>query len=229
MLSEEERSREEGIRLPSDRHAYVVTRAMQRLLLSRYLATDPRDLRFVKGAFGRPALRDIPAEHGGIDFNLSHDGNVTVLGVARRVIGIDVTASECRSSFLDVARRFFTCSEVEALEALPADARADYFLQLWTLKEAYVKALGGGLSIPFNSFGFSLEEPETIAFFRNGEKNGGSPLSFWQLRPAAGVLLAVCANTDDASVPAIVVYEFQPFAEDLPIACQPVRTSVSYP
>jgi 4'-phosphopantetheinyl transferase len=226
LLSEEERCREEGFRLPSDRHAYVVTRAMQRLLLSRYTATDPYSLLFDKGAFGRPSLRQTPAESTGVDFNLSHDGNVIALGIVNRgTIGIDVTASACRPSFLGVARRFFTCSEVAALEALPADARADSFLQLWALKEAYVKALGGGLSIPFDTFGFSLEKPASIGFRANGNNEGAAPWSFWLLRPAAGVIAAICARVADEAIPTIGVYEFRPFAEDAPMTCQPIRTS----
>ncbi len=227
LLSETERRRGEGFRLASDRHAYVVTRAMQRLLLSRYRATDPRSLLFDKGAFGRPSLRNALAESADLDFNLSHDGNVIALGMVNRgTIGIDVTASGCRPAFLGVARRFFTRGEVAALEALPDDARADCFLQLWALKEAYVKALGGGLSIPFDSFGFCLEKPASIRFHANGNREGTSPWSFWLLSPAAGVVMAICARTADRTQPTIGVYEFRPFAEDTPMTCRPTRASL---
>lgn len=226
LLSEEERRREDGFRLASDRHTFVVTRTMQRLLLSRYTATDPRSLLFDKGAFGRPSLRQAPGESAGLDFNLSHDGNAIVLGiVSRGSIGIDVIASGCRPSFMGVARRFFTCNEINALEGLPAAAMADSFLQNWALKEAYVKALGGGLSIPFNSFGFSLEGHASIGFHGNGDKEDTLLSSFWLFRPAVGVIIAICARGADEIVPTIGVYEFRPFAEDAPMTCQPTRTS----
>jgi 4'-phosphopantetheinyl transferase len=228
LLSETERRRGEGFRLASDRHAYIVTRAMQRLLLSRHTATDPRALLFDKGTFGRPSLRNAPPESADLDFNLSHDANVIALGMVNRgTIGIDVTASGCRPTFLGVARRFFTRSEVAALEALPADARPDSFLELWALKEAYVKALGGGLSIPFDSFGFCLDEPPSIRFHANEARECGPPWSFWLLNPAAGVVMAICARIADGTLPTIDVYEFRPFAEDTPMTCRPTRASLT--
>ncbi len=226
LLSDAERRREEEFRLPCDRHAYLVTRAMQRLLLSRSTTIDPHALEFDRGFFGRPSLRQASTNSADLDFNLSHDGDIIVLGIAHGAkIGIDVIASACRPSFETVARRFFQHSEIAALEALPVDVRADAFLQLWALKEAYVKMLGDGLSIPFNTFGFCLKDPSFIEFRAHKEDKRSPAPSFLLLRPVDGVVLALCTKMAGRTAPALSLYEFSPFAEDKPIKCQPTRTS----
>ncbi|WP_320203674.1 4'-phosphopantetheinyl transferase family protein [Agrobacterium rosae] len=225
VLSDHEAEQERHFRSPGDRHAYLVTRATQREILSRYTGTDPRTLRFVKNEFGRPSLHDA---HGceDLDFNISHDGNVTILGLARGCrVGLDVAAVHNRQSFMNVARRFFCPAEVEALEALPVDRRNDRFLEYWTLKEAYIKARGGGLSISLNTFAFSLEEEGGVTFLEHGSQAQSQVSSwrFWTFRPKPEIIIALCAAQETTPVTRVLLHEIQPFDGEISLATLPCR------
>jgi 4'-phosphopantetheinyl transferase len=228
VLSEEEAEQERLFQSQADRHAYLVTRATQRQILSRYTGIEPQSLRFVKNAFGRPALDEAQGGKDTLDFNISHDGNSTILGLARGSrIGLDVAAFRNRPSFLKVARRFFCQAEIAELIALPAERQADRFLEYWTLKEAYIKARGGGLSIPLNSFAFSLDEPGTIRFLahRTLPSAQASSWRFWQFRPTPEILVAVCAGQEITRVTRVSIHEIQPFNAEVTLACPPCRMS----
>ncbi|MDE1893508.1 MAG: 4'-phosphopantetheinyl transferase superfamily protein [Pseudomonadota bacterium] len=114
-------------------------------VLAAYLGCDVADVRLVEGAHGRPALA--PGHGSTLQFNWSHSGPHALIAVARRVSpGIDVERRRPRPRALQIARRFFAADELALLSRLPAAAREPAFLQLWTAKEAIVKALGRGLA-----------------------------------------------------------------------------------
>ena len=150
---------------------------MLRKLLSRYTAVAPRSLVFGRNAYGKPHLVE-PAD-APIQFNLSHTHGMILYAVTRGCpIGVDVEDLQRRSGGMELARRFFAGAEVAALEALPPQVQHDAFFRFWTLKEAYIKARGLGLSIPLQSFAFSLGDgrPPTIALTKPAD---GSP-NAWQ-------------------------------------------------
>lgn len=120
-------------------------RSPLRRLLAAYLDTEPDDVRLVEDAHGRPRLQDAPAR--GLDFNWSHSGEHALVAIARGVVpGVDIERRRPRRQALALARRFFDGAEVDALEALPEAARDDAFLELWTAKEALLKAHGRGIA-----------------------------------------------------------------------------------
>ena len=120
-------------------------RSPLRRLLAAYLDTEPDDVRLVEDAHGRPRLQDAPAR--GLDFNWSHSGEHALVAIARGVVpGVDIERRRPRRQALALARRFFDGAEVDALEALPQAARDDAFLELWTAKEALLKAHGRGIA-----------------------------------------------------------------------------------
>jgi 4'-phosphopantetheinyl transferase len=117
----------------------------------------PPGWRFAAGAHGKPELA--PGQVSGVSFNLSHCRDLVAVVVAAGVdVGIDVESPE-RHSFDDmsIARAHFTPAEQDHLLAIGDDTRRRLaFLELWTAKEAFIKAMGQGLSMPLDSFGVDV-------------------------------------------------------------------------
>jgi 4'-phosphopantetheinyl transferase len=155
-LSPDERERVSRMQFEAGRHQQLVTRALVRSALSRYAPeVKPADWRFARSEHGRPRVAH--PERSDLHFNLAHTEGLVVLAVARMPqIGIDVERCDTRVN-LAVARRYFSPPEVAALEALPADEQPRRFRRLWTLKEAYLKALGTGIVGGLGSMHFHLD------------------------------------------------------------------------
>jgi 4'-phosphopantetheinyl transferase len=146
-----------------DRALFVRAHALLRTTLSRYAAIAPGEWRFVTNPFGKPAIDPtlLPAP---VAFNLAHTRGLAVCAVAHSDIGIDVEALDCRVRPLEIASRFFSTPEVAWLQACDEDQRRVRFVELWTLKEAYLKAIGVGLTQPLNTFGFAIDTNRQILF-----------------------------------------------------------------
>jgi 4'-phosphopantetheinyl transferase len=166
LMSLEERAREQRFLVEPARRLHVLARGLQREVLSSYLpGTTPRELRFISGATGRPALAP-PFDATGLVFNLAHTRGLVVLAVTRgAALGID-TEIYGEKAPLEVARRFFSQVETDALEALPRDAQPRRFLRLWTLKESYLKAEGSGIAGGLDSMTFRIDDAGACTFER---------------------------------------------------------------
>lgn len=156
VLSDDERARALAMTLPRHRDAYVIFRAALREVLALRLERDPASIRFAYGEHGRPELA------GGDDlaFNVSHSDGLALVAVApgrARRLGVDIERLGRERAAHSVAARCFTAAERAAIEALPEAERHDAFLRCWTAKEAYVKALGRGLTMPLDSFEVSID------------------------------------------------------------------------
>ncbi len=152
-LCTEEVARRDRFVFPRDRDAFVVARGGLRESLGRLTGRSARDLTFHYGPQGKPALQDGPF------FNLSHSGGLACLAVQDDFeVGVDIEAM--RPVEGDIAARFFSAAENKALKALPDADRTDGFFRCWTRKEAVIKALGGGLSIPLTDFDVSLRSDQ---------------------------------------------------------------------
>lgn len=138
-----------------DRHRleYLATRALVRSVLGRALDRPGAALQFTVNAYGRPAL-DPPAE---LFFNLTNHPTLIACAVRRGAeLGIDLEPLDRGPSIVELADTVFAPRELAALRALPADAQPDRALSLWTLKEAYIKARGMGLSLALDSFAYAF-------------------------------------------------------------------------
>lgn len=114
-------------------------------LLADYLGVEPAAVRLVAGEHGRPALD--PGHGSTLDFNWSHSGEQALVALAHGLApGIDLELRRTRASALEIAQRFFTAGEAAWLGTLDEGARHDAFLELWTAREAVLKALGRGLA-----------------------------------------------------------------------------------
>lgn len=161
LLSSAEVERLAEIGLERVRNEYLVTRALVRTTLSRYMAVRPEDWEFETSAGGRP---EIARPSGtGLRFNLSHTRGVVACLVTEGIdAGVDVENMERSLDIQGLAERRFAAVEAVELDACPADGKQKHFFGLWTLKEAYLKARGHGITRPLRSMVFSLAGDEGL-------------------------------------------------------------------
>jgi 4'-phosphopantetheinyl transferase len=144
LLSAEERGRAGKYRFEEDRRRFIVARCMLRLVLSSCAGRDPRAIVFEPGPNGKPRLKDEPP--AGLQFNVSHSGDIVVVAVARgRDVGVDVEIMRCPVPGMDAVRHYLSAREQAVIDALAGPAQARAFYRLWSRKEALLKATGEGL------------------------------------------------------------------------------------
>jgi 4'-phosphopantetheinyl transferase len=166
LLSNEERVQQARYVREADRKLHGISRALLRATLSRYADVPAAAWTFARNAYGKPEIAGPPGDTD-LRFNLSHTAGLVVLLVARgRDVGVDAEAVDRRGRHLEHPEHFFSADEVRALRALPATAQRQRFFELWTLKEAYIKARGLGLALPLQEFSLRLAtgRPPRIAF-----------------------------------------------------------------
>ena len=186
-LSEEERERASGLLSGTHQRRFVVARGMLRQLLGRYLDQDPGAVTFSRGAHGKSFLQE-----GGLHFNVSHTHELALYAIAQsREVGVDVEWMRPQVAHEQIAARFFSLEEQEALAQVPDVARQAAFYNIWTRKEAYVKARGDGIAAGLGTFAVSLG-PEA-ALLRSDE--GRAEVERWKLmalEPENGYVAALC-------------------------------------
>jgi 4'-phosphopantetheinyl transferase len=144
-LSAAEVERAGRYRFPADRRRFVRTRAALRTLLGAHLTLPASAVVIATAEGGKPQLE--PARHPSpLRFNVSHSGELALIALSLDCeVGVDVEAIRPTPLPDDVIARHFSAAERAALAALPAARRRRAFYQIWTLKEAYLKACGDGL------------------------------------------------------------------------------------
>lgn len=157
MLTAAELHRMSQYRFVHLRHEYLVTRALCRTVLSRYAPIAPEEWRFTTNDYGRPEI-SAPSKYRGLHFNLSNVRNLVACVVATEVdVGIDIEETSRCVDGLSLAKHHFSPTEVEMLSTLNPAAVEKRFFDIWTLKEAYIKARGKGLDIALNSFSLDID------------------------------------------------------------------------
>lgn len=194
VLSEDECKRADRFAFERDRRAHIATHGLLRYLLSDYTAFPPAALRFQVGSRGKPTLSD---EFEGLEFNLSHTAGLACFAVTRGTpIGVDVERIRPLDDLDNLARHNFAASEVAELDTLTGEGRLTGFFNCWTRKEAYVKAIGDGLSCPLDSFEVTLA-PGDAARIRRIERSeiAAAHWSVHAFNPLAGVIAAAAVPT----------------------------------
>ena len=162
LLSDDEISRADRFHFERDRRHFTVARGVLRTLLSRYLLTAPEELRFSYSEYGKPSL-----ESASLKFNLAHSGGIALYAFTTvGEVGIDIEFMRPEFTGDDIARRFFSATEVDALNRLPETARQQAFFDCWSRKEAFIKAKGLGLSLGLDQFDVTLTPDEPPAVLR---------------------------------------------------------------
>jgi 4'-phosphopantetheinyl transferase len=155
LLSPEETARAERFHFDRHRRAFVLGRAALRALLASYLRVEPREVGFAYGPQGKPTLADPECS---LRFNVSNSGNLAACAFTSGCeIGVDVEQHRALHDMEHIAHRFFSPEEAAELLELRAAEKTAAFFHCWTRKEAYIKAMGGGLSIPLDSFRVTLQ------------------------------------------------------------------------
>ncbi|MGA8086303.1 MAG: 4'-phosphopantetheinyl transferase superfamily protein [Terracidiphilus sp.] len=161
VLVSEEADRAARFRFRYLRESFVIARGALRSLLGLYLNVHPANIRFVYGLRGKPAL----AFDTGIEFNMTHSGSLAVIAVTMGCpIGVDVEQIRPLSDMQDIANRFFCPEEATEVMSLPLAERERAFFRCWTRKEAYIKAIGDGLSTPLDDCRVTVQ-PNAAARF----------------------------------------------------------------
>ena len=195
VLSPEERVRADRPYQERGRRHAVVARGFLRRVLAGYLGVAPATLSFIYGEKGKPSFA-WGGEHGDVHFNLSHSGDVAVLGVARgRELGADVERLRAIADHADIASRFFSPAENAELVARWSGDPIRGFFTCWTRKEAYIKATGLGLSQPLDGFDVTIapgDPPRLLRVERDDAET--ERWTFATFEPAAGYLGAVAAE-----------------------------------
>ena len=203
MLAAAERQQQQRFHFEKHRHQYLITRALVRSTLSFYVPEiKPWQWVFEKNRYGKPSIEnpiDLP-----LRFNLSHTEGIVVMAVMlAREVGVDIEWIERDGQTVEIAESFFSSREVEQLLALPAERQRGRFFDLWTLKEAYIKACGMGLSIPLDQFSFAFaenNEHDRIAISFDPQRNDQPQCwLFWQMLIHHTHKVALALKTENAT------------------------------
>jgi 4'-phosphopantetheinyl transferase len=208
LLDELETARASRFRFDRDRNAFVTTRGILRRLLAHYVGGRPDEIRFAYGEFGKPSLRDASAP---IRFNVSHSEGIALLAFSRSAeVGVDVERVRELPDRDQVAERFFSGPEVDALRHLSPDERDAGFFRCWTAKEAYIKGIGEGLSMPLNRFAVSLDPFEGPVELQLLERSPKTDL--WRIHrfSSAPGYVGALALTDDGLRPRFLGWAWHP-------------------
>ncbi len=153
-LDAAERQRAQSFKFDKDRDLYIAAHLFLRQVLSRYAAVPEKDWRFSTNAYGKPAIAN--PGYDWLQFNLSHTQGRVACAVARnRAVGVDVEQHKSLHDLSALCRHTFSPPEAEHVLSTPfPNEQEQRFFSYWTLKEAYIKARGMGLSLPLHQFSF---------------------------------------------------------------------------
>lgn len=162
-LSADEQTRAGRFVFRPDRDRYIASRGVLRAILGRYLSQDPSHLLFSYNSYGKPQM-DSSREASAIRFNLSHSQALALYAVARtREVGIDIECITRDVPYEDIVEQFFSSAEKDAFRRIPKDDQREWFFACWTIKEAYVKAVGTGLGEPLDRIEVTLHPGTSTA------------------------------------------------------------------
>lgn len=154
LLSPDEKNRAHKFRFAKDRRNFIAARGILRTLIGKYLKLKPAEISFQYNEFGKPGI----VNNNYLHFNISHSQNVALFAFTKKFnIGVDVEFVNPNIEVKDIATNFFSENEILKLLVLPEKQQTLGFFNCWTRKEAFIKAVGEGLSFPLDKFEVSLE------------------------------------------------------------------------
>ncbi len=188
-LSLDELARAERFYFDRDRRRYIVARGQLRQLLAGYLDMTPAEIHFRYAAQGKPAL----AGDADVQFNVSHAQDVALIGFCRgAALGVDVEWIRPLSDMDAVAHRSFSAIEYADYLTMPPDRKPICFFNCWTRKEAFIKAVGEGLSYPLRAFAVTLLPGQPVRFRQiKGDTAAAAEWTLQSFQPAAGYVGAL--------------------------------------
>ena len=198
VLDDEERERASRFRRRVDRDRFIVSHGALRRVLARYLRKPATALRFRRDRFGKPSL----AHRTTLTFNMAHSDAVALIAVTiGRPVGVDVERVAAIDDAFDVAEICFAPAERRVLHGVPAASVCDTFFACWTRKEAFIKAVGTGLSAPLQAFEVSLDADAPARLCRvSGSARVAASWTMEALHPARGYVGALAVRRPDIRV-----------------------------
>jgi 4'-phosphopantetheinyl transferase len=194
ILSAAERERASRFALEKDQARFVSCRASLRLILGRYIGVAPEKIVFRYEPQGKPALAGI----AGWQFNLSHSRHLAAIAVSRYdAVGIDLELIDPGFPRDEVAPDILAADEMRDLADLPAFVQPDYFFQLWTMKEALLKAAGHGFSLDPRDIHIRLDDDLNPQMISAPPDFIHATLHRFSLEPGYAGALAVLARVSD--------------------------------
>jgi 4'-phosphopantetheinyl transferase len=200
LMDAKERERWQRFRMPKSRLIHLVARALVRTTLSLYADVAPAHWRFETNDYGRPYIA-APEIGRDLRFNLSHTDGLIVVAIAEGCeIGIDVERLDRELDTAQLAPTVFEASEMSAFRSAPEHQRRDLFFAFWTLKEAYIKARGMGVSLPLDGFAFDLAPPHSRIGFNHRCPDDPSRWQFRRFEAAPEHVIAVAVEAPESAV-----------------------------
>lgn len=167
-FSEHEQTRAKHFHFEKDRKRFIGARGVLRTLLSQYIIGDPKNIQFTYSSHGKPALVNDPS----LRFNVSHSQNVALFAFSKQYeLGVDIETMEKSREIVAIAKRFFTANESKLIDHLKGKAQNQAFFNGWTRKEAFLKALGMGLSYPLKQVEVTMSPEDPAKFIALYDKN----------------------------------------------------------
>lgn len=158
-LSRDEQKRARERRFDEDRRRFVGSRILLRRVLAHYLNSEPLRMEFELNDWGKPSLIQ-PVSSQEIFFSLSRSANVTLLGISKSEVGVDVEQQREIRADEAIVRRQFSPPEQKYVKQAPDRTAA--FFEIWCAKEAYIKAIGRGLSHPLPDFSVAPDDRNPV-------------------------------------------------------------------
>ena len=221
-LAAPERGRYQRFQRSEDRQMFLLGRVMARALVGAALDLPPAAWPWREGPRGRP---EIALAGTALHFNLAHSAGLVVCGLAAgREIGIDVEDLHRRRVEPAVVRRYCAPEEIADIEA-QGDGWHDRFLHYWTLKEAYLKARGLGISVRLEEVGFRLHGPSVEIAFGGALAGSDRRWTFELARPTVRHLVAVAVSTADGARPRLEVGRLAGYLPGPPVGTAPLARS----
>ena len=146
FLNDDERKKATSFGRQDLQQKYIKTRGVVRIILATYLKSDPKKITIKVGEYGKPFVSD-----KAVYFNLSHTGNKFVIVVSNCTeVGVDIEQCRYRKSLPALVEKCFSDTEAIFWNALPEEKKMHMFFRFWVRKEAFVKAVGRGISVGLN-------------------------------------------------------------------------------
>lgn len=198
ILSADELERAARFHFEAHRYHFIVAHGMLRMVLGQYLGFDPALLRFEYETYGKPKLAQ-HNQNGVLNFNLSHSHKLALLAITRhRPIGVDLEYMRPVLEMEQIAAGNFSAVENRLFQALPDHQKHEAFFNCWTRKEAYIKAIGEGLTHPLDQFEVSLTPDELPRLINvTGHPDEAAYWSLQTFSPAPGYIAALAVKGHD--------------------------------
>ncbi|MEM6424781.1 MAG: 4'-phosphopantetheinyl transferase superfamily protein [Cyanobacteria bacterium P01_D01_bin.128] len=184
-LSPSEWERANRFRFDRDRDRFIASRSSLRHILGRYLECAAKDIAFGYGEFGKPFLMHKTSQWGELEFNLSHSGDLALCAVGLQPVGIDIEQIKARSRLDSLAQHCLSTSEYRNWHQQPEADRLQIFLKYWTCKEAYLKAVGKGLTQAMSEIELVLKPWIALRHWNTPNEDAPNQAEPWTLKQLA--------------------------------------------